>query len=665
MLSTSFTAFDPLAAKSLAQTEVAVLAQKREIKNILSSYVGWYDVFSELIQNALDSIEERAKEEEFKGNKSYVPTIRLIIDIQDNSLIVSDNGVGLDEDKFMKFLCPDISFKSGKTRGHKGVGATYLAYGFNYIQVASKSNSYTAVGKMENARRWLDDENPAGNPHMKPDTDEPRDSVFSNVDRGVSIFVKFDQTTHPRDLKWIVADKAEDWLKILSIKTGLGAFFDNDKIKVEVVVIDKHGKPTNIVNQGISFFKLHDSLNRSMSISEIEFKQDDLFKKNGPRFQLPARYKNLDAVFQYWKYDNIIELHENGAIKLDESEIEILNRHTPSIIGTYFYSAKVWDEINKSLNVRAGTKVINAGIQIAANNMPQGELIQIPLNRNIGRQNQIHYLIHFENCSADLGRKGFQSEIVDFAKEISKKLSDGPLVKVRHNLRVNTGAAPNLNREQAIDNWKTDMLDHEKINPLELVNQNFFLPTCKISITSNPSREQDVIALFNQLIAGGVIRGIKIMSTNERFTYDGLYKILIEEPTEHHLFNKDTNPLGIEKSVLQAHNKFPFLTSPKILEYKYSLDGLIEDIETGDKNSNDIGLVIVWETGSEYKHNYAITSYLDPDNLTLREFHGVTHLLTNLTSGQREMELIVLSELVEFLNNQETAVEKQKAKYQE
>lgn len=58
--------------------------------------------------------------------------------------------------------------------------------------------------------------------------------------------------------------------------------------------------------------------------------------------------------------------------------------------------------------------------------MPQGNLIQIPLNRNIGRQNQLHCVVHFNNCSADLGRKGFNNEISELAKELSKKIADGP-----------------------------------------------------------------------------------------------------------------------------------------------------------------------------------------------------------------------------------------------
>ncbi|MBK8885341.1 MAG: ATP-binding protein [Saprospiraceae bacterium] len=184
------------------------------MKNILGSYVGWYDPFCELIQNSLDSVEERAKSE----NADYEPTLWININIQENTLTVTDNGIGLDENKFTKFLCPDISFKSGVTRGHKGVGATYLAYGFNFIQVASKTEDYEAIGKMENARNWLNDENPASNPQMKPDTHGAKDDNFLSIDKGVSIYVKFDRTTHPKDLKWIVTDDAKIGLKFYLLK---------------------------------------------------------------------------------------------------------------------------------------------------------------------------------------------------------------------------------------------------------------------------------------------------------------------------------------------------------------------------------------------------------------------------------------------------------------
>jgi hypothetical protein len=314
------------------------------------------------------------------------------------------------------------------------------------------------------------------------------------------------------------------------------------------------------------------------------------------------------------------------------------------------------------MNLRSKYTLLHGGIQIAADNMPQGETIQIPLKRNIGRQNQIHVLIHFDNCSADLGRKGFQGEIVDFSKEISKKIADGPLSKVATSLKPNTGSTPNLTRESKVDDWKNEMIEHENCNPLILSNEHFFLPTKKVSISSFPTREQDVIALFNQLLAGGVIRGIRIMSTNERLTYDGLIRISINPPEDQHIYNETSNPLGVLPDVLQEL-KLPFLSSPKILEYKFSLDGLIEDIENGNKNSNDISLVVCWLSGEEYAQNYHITSLLDPNNFDQREYHGVTHQLINLTTRQKEMDLIILSELIEYLNDREGTVLKQIAKY--
>lgn len=655
-----FLPFDPLKAKSTADTEVAVRAQKREITNILSSYVGWYDPFCELIQNSLDSIEERAKEEK----ENYQPTIWITINIQENYLMVTDNGVGLDKEKFEKFLCPDISFKSGKTRGHKGVGATYLAYGFNFTQVATKTAEFTAVGKMTDARTWLTDENPAGNPNVQPDKDGPKDPNFVNVDRGVSIFLKFDRTTNPKDLRWIVADKAESWFKILSVKTGLGAFTPNKEINVHLKVIDRNGGETVFDKKGINYFWTHEAVNRSAQISIIKNKEAELFAKRGRDFTLPASLTNLDAFFEKWTTADLIRLKDEGILNFDDDDLEIIAKYEPEVYASYVYSAKVWDRINEGLNIRSGAKILYGGIQLAANNMPQGETIQIPLVRYIGRQNQIHFVFHFNNCNPDLGRKGFQGDVVEFAKETARKVADIIMPKIRYTLRPNTGEAPNLMRQAEVEEWKREMEGYEIENQLNLENENFFLPVKKISISSKPRREQDVIALFNQLLAGGVIRGLRLMSTNERLTYDGLYRVFVEEPQEHHIYDKENNPLGVDIAKIEEFAK-PFISDSKIIEYKFSLDGLVEDIENGIKNSNDVNLIVVWETGNSYKANYKITSLLDEDNLSLREYHGITHVITNVNSGQREMDMIVLSELVDFLNNPAETRAKQIAKYED
>lgn len=146
------------------------------------------------------------------------------------------------------------------------------------------------------------------------------------------------------------------------------------------------------------------------------------------------------------------------------------------------------------------------------------------------------------------------------------------------------------------------------------------------------------------------------MSTNERFTYDGLYKIVIEEPTINHIYNKSTNPLGVsEENVSDILENAPqgFCSYPKVLEYKYSLDGLIEDLDSGLKNSNDIGLVIAWNSGELYKKSFYIESLLLEDNIQLRQYHGVTHRLFDISNNEFVADLILLEDLIQHLNDPE------------
>lgn len=648
-----FESFDPLKAKQIADTEVAANALKREIENILSSYVGWYDPFCELIQNALDSIEEKQRQ---LDDSEYTPSISIVIDIKNNSLTVSDNGTGLDQRKFEQFLAPCFSFKSGNTRGHKGVGATYLAYGFNNIFISTKTEFFTTSGRMVNARNWLSDPTPAGNPQIVYQANGISDDKFNDFASGVSITLTFDSKTHPKQLSWLKANTAETWKKILMVKTGLGAFLKNEDVFVSIKVIDSDGTETRSEFFGVEYFWPHQISKKPVKYSKLIQTIDELYRKNGPDFKSPSSIKNIESIYDTFSKDEILK-----HLEFTPSEKELVEHYHPEVYFSYMYTAKIWSKFNESLDLRKGQSILLPGIQICANKMPQGEVIQVPLNRNIGRQNQISVAIHYHNCTPDMGRKGFQKEVVELSKLISRKLIEDILSKYKRFLRVPTGIAPDLKREGLVNDWKREIEEHEKSKPIHLKNKLFFKPVNSISITSEPTREQDVISLFNQLIAGGVIRSIKIMSTNERFVYDGMYRIAFERPDENHIYNKDNNPLGVSQEYIDLHSGY--VSEPKILEYKFNLDGLIENIEDGSKNSNDINLVVVWDTGEDYLGNYSITSLLNEDNLSERQYHGITHVITNVTTGQKEMDLIVLKELISFLNNPEGEAKNQEKKY--
>lgn len=653
----SFSPFDPLEFKSTKVSDAAFGALRREISNILSSYVGWYDPFCELIQNALDAVEARAQIETSAGtDETYAPRIHVRIDLDDNSLTVSDNGIGLDKEKFEQFLAPNFSFKSGKTRGHKGVGATYVAYGFNYMRVTTKSPGFEASGRIINARTWLKSDVAGANPKVEPDPSPIVDNAYADFDRGVSITVRFDSETHPKQLSWLQAVDAGTWQKILFIKTGLGSVKADSTVNVQITVVHKC-KETKFERVGTAYPWLHLSAAKKSSYGEIIKAQDALYKKYGPGRKLPDKFSNLDFVFEHW---DTAQLKALLAGVLDEEESEVLEKYSPTVSVEFGYTAKLWTKFNDALGVRS--RVLSSGIQLAANNMPQGETILVPLSRNIGRQHQVHFLIHFDNYTPDLGRKGFHRELTDFAKSVARHIVDTHLSKVRYLLKANTGSSPDLARELAIDEWKTEMLAHESQQPLKLQSKHFFLPIERVSITSTPTREQDVIALFHQLIAGGVIRGLNMMSTNERFTYDGLFKIAFDLDSELYQYDEDTNPLGVPQATAEALSGK--VTSPRILEYKFSLDGLIEDLDSQDKNIKDIDLCVAWDTGQLYLEKFGIVSLLLPENADQRQYHGVTHVLVDLESGSKYCDLIILSELIDSLNDAEATAEAQRIKYE-
>ena len=582
----------------------------------------------------------------------------MIINLKENTLTVSDNGTGLSKEKYEQFLAPSFSFKSGKTRGHKGVGATYIAYGFNYIQLCSRTLDFVAIGKMVDARKWLTDINPSGNPKVIPDSQPSIDSWFNEIKSGVSITVKFSKDTKPNELSWLNANTAEQWRKILSIKTAVGSIKNTVPVQVNIVVIAKNGKETSCVIEPISYLWPHGIVRKSAKLSDIDNKRKELFDKYGENIKMPSQFTNIDCIYDIYKGKEI-----ENIIDCSDEEQDIINKYNPYIYFSYMYSTNVWQAFHNELSIRKNISILGPGIQIATNNMPQGELLTIPLKRNIGRQNQAHILIHYDNCRADLGRKGFQKELVEFSQSVAKKIIEKKITAVRKYMRKASGGPGNLARTQKVDNWKEKFKLHEEQYPLDIKTDCFFLPLKKISITSQPTREQDVIALFNQLLAGGVIRGIRIMSTNEHFTYDGMFRIAIEKPFENYIYDEQINPLGVDKDSQIFGDDELFISSPKILEYKFSLDGLIEDIESDEKNTNDIDLVVAWETGELYQQNYYITSLIDPDNMYLREFHGVTHTMYNINSNQKELDLIILSELMDMLVDKNVAIERQKEKY--
>ncbi len=106
----------------------------------------------------------------------------------------------------MAFIAPSISFKAGgNTRGNKGVGATYIAYGFNNLQMRTKNSAFSFSGQFVGGRDWVEDiQGSVHRPKIEPIASG--DEIFDHIDQGASFKIKFGgKHTRPSNLSWYSA----------------------------------------------------------------------------------------------------------------------------------------------------------------------------------------------------------------------------------------------------------------------------------------------------------------------------------------------------------------------------------------------------------------------------------------------------------------------------
>jgi hypothetical protein len=634
--------------------ELLSASVKRQIKNILKSYTGWFDPLSELLQNAIDALEQRRKTDHV-----FTPSLWVTIDLAKNHVSVTDNGSGFSQDEFRSFLAPNISFKKATNRGNKGVGATYLAYGFNLLQVATRTPGFEFIGSIKQGREWVEDE--SGTVTRPKVVRDPvaLASAFSTLDHGSSFTLGLGgELVRPRDLRWLQATTASQWESVLRLKTPLGGVYLNRDpflLTCHLSVVAENGTETKKEVDCAEYLYPHKVFTACKDLDAIRKIQSGLVQQGKDASRLPAAFYNLNGLYKFWSPTEIADVEgefksgrQDGALTITDEDRKLIERYQVACYGFMGYSTDLWDLFNDTqVGLRKGKRILlRGGLQLATNAMPQGDLIQIPLNRNIGYQNVAHVLVHFDGADPDLGRKGFQPELQEAAKKISVAVAN-IFLQWRRQLRGDTGAPPEITSSRDIYDWVTAQERFEKENPLVIRRTDYFLPTAEPSLTSIPQNEQDVIALFHQLLAGGVIRGVRVLSTSQHNQYDGVFRFSLKFPADHHVFDKDRNPLGIDES----HGRDEFLSEPRILEYKFSVDGLVEELERGDKVEKDIKLVIAWSMGRTWGSRYIITPLLSLDNVHQRVFHGGTHLVRNALTGDTVFPAIILSELIEYLND--------------
>lgn len=629
--------FDPLSENPTQSSSQD--PNKAVVLNVLNSYTGFFDLFSELIQNGLDAIQLR-----YKSGESFKPSLWISIDMKERRVRVVDNGIGMDLEQFKFCFRPNVTYKRGAgLRGNKGVGATYLAYGFSLIHVQTKIEERTISAVLRQGRGWAEDNSgliPRPTLEIKPFNEE----LLDYETRGTSFEILLGDSPgeRPRDLGWIGARTAKQWLAVLRIKTPLGMVaLDTPDYSPTVclTVVAPDGTKTTTTTTSCDYYYPHEIPGKVKSLSEIKRASDSIKGDAHTKFKtLGSEFKRLDCMYEIYESSQILDGESDFYEALDPEERVLVEKHDVYVYGSFMSSAKQWSFFNDDvLELRKGQKIMHGGLQLACDGMVQGDPLIIPLTSTIGYQANAHVIVHFKNGHPDMGRKVFQPELKKLAEKLAVRMVTVFKRYLSH--RRPEAGPPVISAGKALHQWKKYQENYRDANPLNLVFAGH-----PLALISEPQQEQDVIALFHELLGAGVLLGYRIFATSQSETYDSLYE-LSYPPGATARYDRVSTPLGV------ADRYIGETTEPKVMEYKYDFVGLIEDIEQEVKSQSHIDLVVCWKADESYRDRFYFKSLLSGDEGSERFHFGATHQAFVDSSPEPVFEVIILGDLLRFLAN--------------
>jgi hypothetical protein len=339
-----------------------------------------------------------------------------------------------------------------------------------------------------------------------------------------------------------------------------------------------------------------------------------------------------------WTHDQIVS--DDGPFsgqKFDEAEESMIRKHKVSVYGCFLSSAKQWGVYQREvLKLRKEPLVLRGGLVIASDHMTQGDLMVIPLTSTIGYKANTHVIVHFHDGNPDMGRKVFQPELKQLAEDLSKQVVN-IFKKYLFLMREDTGAANVVDQTETFE-WIDEKREYRRSHPLEQkVGDHTIAYTCV------PRSEQDVVAIFHELVGLQYFKGLRFLCTSEQDKYDSCYTLMYDK-NEIFAYNPIERPLGVQQKLVRPKESKPF-----ILEYKFSLDGLIADFAKELKHSDEIDLVVCWEIGKSYREKFSINSYMIKDEGLGRQVYGATHSFWN--DRQKLFDIICLKDIIEYMQD--------------
>ncbi|HYE46320.1 MAG TPA: ATP-binding protein [Caulobacter sp.] len=499
---------------------------RHQIRGILDSYSHDWDVLAELCQNAVDSI---ARRNPTKGH------IAISVSAIDRTIVIEDNGIGIEPTQLIKLLRPFASDKAGSANqiGQKGVGLTFVIFTSLMFEIESRHSAGCRTATIKNAASWLlaDDDD-----RLLMDISEVTDPVENT---GVRIKICLADAEHP-----LLGLSFDQLAFILRTRTAVG---NTGHIWGAPLSCDVHLEHKNAGGEEHSdefecnYLLPTDDLSPQGQISLSEWED---WIRDGDRSDSEKRKKLKDKVIVVTGSDQ----KANRTIRYwaclvpdRRAWITLSKNHRK-------FTADEEAAEKEGIRLEENPYLFQGGLFVSTKGMPTGIKVDLPPRGSAGYMPNFFIIIEDPSLNFDIGRKYIPGRLQGVLKE---KAYDQFREYINSVIKYISGSVDDENAR-----WVRDEI-FDEIRELPELNST----ATRFSKRPN-SQEATVAAMFFEQLGGGALPDLRPMISGYKKKYD--------------LYAK-----WKKRNV--------------VLEFKYDIFGLLKDFTDERKMFDEVDVVVVWE----------------------------------------------------------------------
>lgn len=611
----------------------------RQVRSIVSSYNSPWDPLAELVQNAVDAINQRSVVG-FQGR------ILITVDLDNKAITIEDNGIGIQPNNRNKMLLPGGSLKTqGNTYGHKGLGFTYCAHISDSIEVDTLHEDANDHWIFRSGFEWLANENSPTSIQTITGT-----SLRTFSEGGTAVKIKFATGQYEQRIaNTAVLDRLFDWANdaklmefVLRTRTAIGQvgwLFGESSPEIEVKV--------TFVSSGTE------------AIIPCEF----FNFLNFPPLNQQVYPKATDyATKVYLNPRNMNKVHHGIYHVFDQ---DLANPGQPLRVGrnmggvnfkVYLYACgkKNLQEALKQYDQRLGEEfrdlAFTTDVHLSIQGMPSG--VPIDSWNNFGHHEQRFFAIVDAEMRfgtvLDAGRKTITRHYVDLLVDKT--------IEMAKNQAYFAGVASFYEMSYQLHHSSSLPPQRGPMHYINIWNRLDTLGASSLLINRVPNDEIAVYIVFAELVGRGFLPGYRILYVSGGAVYDAAFKFSLDLNDNSVVNSTVANGqaiLGVGSALVQQQGRRPYHWQHSatgqdhlVAEFKIEAHDLLLDIQKrrSEKDIRHIDILICM-TQNENEVT-KLGGALTPIPNSARQFSGVTH---TLAYGPHTIQVICLEDVIRKL----------------